>query len=67
MEFDLFTSGCEFIDDSVITVAIVEAFFGILAVLKTECRGRIDPEMCRVLEAFDETIEQSIRNKINYK
>lgn len=39
-----------------ITGSIAEAFFGIPAVLKAECRNRIDPEMNRVLDAFDEVI-----------
>lgn len=41
-----------------ITGSIAEAFFGIPAVLKAECRNRIDPEMCRVLEIFDEVLER---------
>ena len=39
-----------------ITGSIAEAFFGIPAVLKAECRNRIDPEMNRVLDAFDEVL-----------
>ena len=41
-----------------ITGSIAEAFFGIPAVLKAECRNRIDPEMCLVLEIFDEVLER---------
>lgn len=41
-----------------ITGSIAEAFFGIPAVLKAECRNRIDPEMCQVLEIFDEMLER---------
>ena len=41
-----------------ITGSIAEAFFGIPAVLKAECRNRIDPEMCQVLEIFDEVLER---------
>lgn len=39
-----------------ITGSIAEAYFGIPAVLKTECRNRIDREMNRVLDAFDEAL-----------
>ena len=39
-----------------ITGSIAEAFFGIPVVLKAECRNRIDPEMNRVLDAFDEVL-----------
>ena len=39
-----------------ITGSIAEAFFGIPAVLKAECRNRIAPEMNRVLDAFDEVL-----------
>lgn len=41
-----------------ITGSIAEAFFGIPAVLKAECRNRINPEMCQVLEIFDEVLER---------
>lgn len=41
-----------------ITGSIAEAFFGIPAVLKAECRNRIDPEMCQVLGIFDEVLER---------
>lgn len=41
-----------------ITGSIAEAFFGIPAVLKAECRNRIDPEMCQVLEIFDEVLDR---------
>lgn len=37
-----------------ITGSIAEAYFEIPAVLKAECRNRIDPEMNRVLDAFEE-------------
>ena len=39
-----------------ITGSIAEAYFGIPAILKAECRNRIDPEMNRVLDAFDEAL-----------
>ena len=39
-----------------ITGSIAEAFFGILEVLKAECRNRIDVEMLGVLDAFDEAL-----------
>ncbi|MGN0245885.1 MAG: ADP-ribosylglycohydrolase family protein [Lachnospiraceae bacterium] len=39
-----------------ITGSIAAAYFGIPAYLKAECRNRIDPEMIRVLDAFDETL-----------
>ena len=39
-----------------ITGSIAEAYFGIPAVLKAECRDRIDSEMNRVLDAFDEAL-----------
>ncbi|MSC86183.1 hypothetical protein EAI89_20275 [Eubacterium sp. am_0171] len=39
-----------------ITGSIAEAFFGIPEVFKAECRNRIDPEMNRVLDAFDEVL-----------
>ena len=39
-----------------ITGSIAEAYFGIPAVLKAECRNRIDQEMNRVLDAFDEAL-----------
>lgn len=41
-EFDLFSKGCDFTDDSVMTIAVGEAFYGISAVLIAECRNRID-------------------------
>ena len=44
-----------------ITGSIAEAFFGIPAVLKAECRNRIDPEMNRVLDAFDEVLGRNCR------
>ena len=44
-----------------ITGSIAEAFFGIPAVLKAECRNRIDPEMCRVMEVFDKVQERKKR------
>ncbi len=44
-----------------ITGSIAEAFFGIPAVLKAECRNRIDPEMNRVLDAFDEVMGRCCR------
>lgn len=37
-----------------ITGSIAEAYFGIPAVLKAECRDRISNEMLEVVEAFDE-------------
>lgn len=37
-----------------ITGSIAEAFFGVPEILKAECRNRIDAEMLRVLDAFDE-------------
>ena len=37
-----------------ITGSIAEAFFGVPETLKAECRNRIDAEMLRVLDAFDE-------------
>ena len=39
-----------------ITGSISEAFFGIPEALKAECRNRIDAEMLRVLDAFDEAL-----------
>lgn len=45
-----------------ITGSIAEAFFGIPAFLKAECRRRIDEEMLRVLEAFDEVLGRSMGN-----
>lgn len=42
-----------------ITGSIAEAYFGIPAILKAECRNRIDPEMNRVLDAFDEVLGRS--------
>ena len=45
-----------------ITGSIAEAYFGIPAVLKAECRNRIDPEMNRVLDAFDEALGRTCRN-----
>ena len=45
-----------------ITGSIAEAYFGIPAVLKAECRKRIDPEMNRVLDAFDEALGRTCRN-----
>lgn len=39
-----------------ITGSIAEAFFGVPAFLKAACRGRIDPEMNSVLDAFDEVL-----------
>ena len=44
-----------------ITGSIAEAYFGIPAVLKAECRNRIDPEMNRVLDAFDEALGRTCR------
>ena len=44
-----------------ITGSIAEAFFGIPAVLKAECRNRIDPKMNRVLDAFDEVMGRCCR------
>ena len=44
-----------------ITGSIAEAYFGIPAVLKAECRNRIDPEMNRVLDAFDEVLGRNCR------
>ena len=44
-----------------ITGSIAEAFFGIPAVLKAECRNRIDPAMNRVLDAFDEVMGRCCR------
>lgn len=35
-------AGCDFTDDSVMTIAVGEAFYGIPAVLIAECRNRID-------------------------
>ena len=42
-----------------ITGSIAEAYFGIPAILKAECRNRVDPEMNRVLDAFDEVLGRS--------
>ena len=39
-----------------ITGSIAEAFFGVPAFLKAACRGRIDPGMNSVLDAFDEVL-----------
>ena len=47
-----------------ITGSIAEAFFGIPVVLKAECRNRIDPEMNRVLDAFDEVLAVKVLGKI---
>lgn len=44
-----------------ITGSIAEAYFGIPAVLKAECRNRIDPEMNWVLDAFDEALGRNSR------
>ena len=43
-----------------ITGSIAEAYFGIPAVLKAERRNRIDPEMNRVLDAFDEALGRNL-------
>ena len=40
--------------------SIAEAYFGIPAYLKAECGNRIDPEMLRVLDAFDEALGRSL-------
>lgn len=42
-----------------ITGSIAEAFFGIPAVLKAECRSRIDEKMLQVLDTFDEVLGRS--------
>ena len=42
-----------------ITGSIAEAFFGVPAFLKAECRNRIDSEMNRVLDAFDEVLRRN--------
>ena len=39
--------------------SIAEAYFGIPAILKAERRNRVDPEMNRVLDAFDEVLGRS--------
>ena len=48
-----------------ITGSIAEAYFGIPAVLKAECRDRISDEMLEVVEAFDEVRDAALgRNEI---
>ncbi len=40
--------------------SIAEAYFGIPAYLKAECKNRIDAEMLRVLDAFNETLGRKL-------
>ena len=55
--FDLFSEGCGFTDDSVMTIAVAEAFYGIPAVLIAECKSRIDKGlMTDVLDEFDHVL-----------
>lgn len=44
--------------------SIAEAYFGIPAYLKAECRNRIDSEMLRVLDVFDEALVRNLLKKI---
>ncbi|MCI6243227.1 MAG: ADP-ribosylglycohydrolase family protein, partial [Agathobacter sp.] len=48
-----------------ITGSIAEAYFGIPAALKAECRDRISDEMLEVVEAFDEVRDAALgRNEM---
>lgn len=45
-----------------ITGSIAEAFYDMSAILRTECRNRVDDEMLDILELFDEIIGRNISN-----
>ena len=55
-DFPLFCERSEFTDDSVMTIAVAEAFYGVPEELKVECRKRIEPEKQEVLYRFERLV-----------
>ena len=51
--FPLFVKESQFTDDTVMTIAVAEAFYGVPEELKTECRKRLDADMLEVVDRFN--------------
>lgn len=55
-DFPLFSQNSEFTDDTVMTLAVAEAFYGVPEDLKEACRKRLPEDLLEVLQRFDARI-----------
>lgn len=57
-DFELFTPDCFFTDDTVMTIAVAEAYFGVPEDLAETAKSYLPEEMLDVLDAFSQRMSE---------
>ena len=61
-DFPLFVKESQFTDDTVMTIAVAEAFYGLSDEMKKECRRRLNKDMLALLDRFTEKIGRKFQS-----
>jgi ADP-ribosylglycohydrolase len=65
-EFDLFTYRCKFTDDSVMTLAIAEAYYGIPAAIRKQALTFLDGRLLKILNDFENAYPPAYISLLRY-